>query len=393
MASDEITPQTPADDAGSSPGAGAADARVPPAGAALATVDVPATVTPYQRLTPEQRTRADQIISAIDLADPQDVVQFGLPAQNKIASFSDSLLSDIRTKDTGYVGEILGDLVTEVKDLDVDSLSGGQSGLSRIPLVGRFANAFQRFVTRYEKVSVNVEKILTALERARMDLLKDITVLEKMYELNLDYLDQLDLYIAAGEQLLVEMNTKKLPELETEARTSDDPMATQRLADFQQAITRFERRLHDLKLTRMVSIQTAPQVRLIQSNDQSLVEKIQSSILTTVPLWKNQVVIAITLYRQKQALELQKEVTDTTNELLRKNAEMLRRSSGDIAKETERGVVDIETLKKVNDDLVATLEETLRIQQEARAKRSEAETQLVALENDLKTKLTSMRTG
>ena len=226
-----------------------------------------------------------------------------------------------------------------------------------------------------------------------MDLLKDITVLEKMYELNLDYLDQLDLYIAAGEQLLVEMNTKKLPELEAEARTSDDPMATQRLADFQQAITRFERRLHDLKLTRMVSIQTAPQVRLIQSNDQSLVEKIQSSILTTVPLWKNQVVIAITLYRQKQALELQKEVTDTTNELLRKNAEMLRRSSGDIAKETERGVVDIETLKKVNDDLVATLEETLRIQQEARAKRSEAETQLVALENDLKTKLTSMRTG
>ena len=176
-----------------------------------------------------------------------------------------------------------------------------------------------------------------------------------------------------------------------EAKTSDDPLAAQRLADFEQAITRFERRLHDLKLTRMISIQTAPQVRLIQNNDQGLVEKIQSSIMTTIPLWKNQIIIAISLYRQQRALDLQKEVSETTNELLRNNAEMLRKTSGEVAKETERGVVDIETLKKVNDDLVATIEETLRIQSEARTQRQAAEGELVRLESDLKTKLVSLR--
>jgi uncharacterized protein YaaN involved in tellurite resistance len=350
-------------------------------------------LTPYTKLAPDQRARADQIMASVDLGDPQEVLQYGLPAQNRIATFSDSLLADVRTRDTGYVGEILTDMVKQVKDLDVDSLSGGDSGMRKIPLVGKFLDAFGRFMARYEKVSVNIEKILTALERARMDLLKDITVLDKMYELNLDYLEQLDLYIAAGEELLTEMRTKKLAELEVEARTSDDPMVAQRLADFQQALTRFERRLHDLKLTRMIAIQTAPQVRLIQNNDQGLVEKIQSSIMTTVPLWKNQIVIAISLYRQQQALQLQKQVSDTTNELLAKNAEMLRKSSGEVARETERGVVDIETLKKVNDELVATLEETLRIQADARVKRHQAETELGHLEADLKSKLVGLQSG
>jgi len=348
-------------------------------------------LTPYGKLAPELRTRADQIMASVDIGDPQEVLQYGLPAQNKIAGFADSLLADVRNKDTGYVGDILADMVVQVKELDVDSLSGGESGLRKIPLVGKFLGAFDRFIARYEKVSVNIEKILTALEKARMDLLKDITVLEKMYELNLDYLEQLDLYVAAGEELLVDLRTKRLPALEVEAKTSDDPLAAQRLADFEQAITRFERRLHDLKLTRMISIQTAPQVRLIQNNDQGLVEKIQSSIMTTIPLWKNQIVIAISLYRQQRALELQKEVSETTNELLRKNAEMLRKTSGEVAKETERGIVDIDTLKKVNDDLVATIEETLRIQAEARTQRQAAEGELVRIESDLKTKLVSLR--
>ncbi len=356
-----------------------------------ATAAPPQTLTPYAKLAPEQRVKADQIMAAVDVSDAQEVLQFGLPAQSRIAGFADSLLMDIRTKDTGYVGTVIGDLVTQVKELDVDSLSGGDSALRKIPIVGKFVDAFSRFVTRYEKVSTNIEKILTSLERARMELLKDITVLDKMYELNLDYLEQLDLYIAAGEELLRDVKTRRLPELEVEARTSDDPMATQRLADLEQSVARFERRLHDLKLTRMISIQTAPQVRLIQNNDQSLVEKIQSSIMTTVPLWKNQIVIAISLYRQQRALELQKEVSDTTNELLAKNAEMLRRTSGQVAKETERGVVDIETLKKVNDDLVATLEETLRIQSEARAGRQRAEEELGQLEADLKGKLLELR--
>jgi uncharacterized protein YaaN involved in tellurite resistance len=348
-------------------------------------------LTPYAKLAPEQRAKADQIMASVDVGDPQEVLQYGLPAQSRIASFADSLLTDIRTKDTGYVGDIISDLVVQVKELDVGSLSGGDSAMSKIPIVGKFVDAFNRFISRYEKASVNIEKILTALERARMDLLKDVTVLEKMYELNLDYLEQLDLFIAAGQQLLLDLRTKRQPQLEVEARTSDDPMATQRLADFEQALTRFERRLHDLKLTRMIAIQTAPQVRLIQNNDQGLVEKIQSSIMTTVPLWKNQIVIAISLYRQQKALELQKEVSATTNELLAKNAEMLRKTSGEVAKETERGIVDIETLKKVNDELVATLQETLRIQAEARTKRHQAEAELGRLEGDLKTRLLELR--
>lgn len=355
--------------------------------------DPPQSLTPYAKLTPELRQKADLIMASVDVGDPQEALQFGLPAQDKIASFADTLLADIRNKDTGYVGDILSDMVATVKELDVDSLSGGQSGLSKIPIVGKFVDVFNRFITRYEKISVNIERILTALEKARMDLLKDITVLEKMYELNLDYLEQLDLYIAAGETLLMDLQTKKLPELEVEAKTSDDPLAAQRLADFQQALTRFERRLHDLKLTRMIAIQTAPQVRLIQNNDQGLVEKIQSSIMTTIPLWKNQIVIAISLYRQQKALELQKEVSATTNELLAKNAEMLKKTSGEVAREVERGVVDIETLKKVNDDLVATLEETLRIQGEARQKRGAAEAELKRIEADLKTKLVTLQSS
>jgi uncharacterized protein YaaN involved in tellurite resistance len=224
-----------------------------------------------------------------------------------------------------------------------------------------------------------------------MALLKDMTVLDKMYELNLDYLKQLDVYIAAGEQALHELHATKIPALEAEVAASNDVMAAQRLADLQQAATRFERRLHDLKLTRMIAIQTAPQLRLIQSNDQNLVEKIQSSILTTVPLWKNQIVIAISLYRQQKAVELQKQVTDTTNELLAKNAALLRDGSAKVGREVERGIVDVETLQKVNADLVATLEDTIRIQEEGRAKRIEAESEIGRLQVELRQKLIELR--
>jgi uncharacterized protein YaaN involved in tellurite resistance len=204
-------------------------------------------------------------------------------------------------------------------------------------------------------------------------------------------LKQLDVYIAAGEQLLEELRTRRLPEIELEARSSDDPMAAQRLADFQQAVTRFERRLHDLKLTRLIAVQTAPQIRLIQGNDQNLVEKIQSSILTTIPLWKNQIVIAISLYRQQKALALQKEVTDTTNELLAKNAALLREGSAKVGREVERGVVDIETLRQVNTDLIATLEETIRIQEEGRAGRLRAESEIAQMQGELRQKLLDLR--
>ena len=302
------------------------------------------------------------------MSDTQAVLSYGLPAQSRIANFADSLLGDVRNKDAGTGGEALQDLLKKVREIDVDALSAG-SGKARIPILGRFANTFDRFSARYQKVATSLERIIDALERSRMALLKDMTVLDKMYELNLDYLKQLDVYIAAGEQALQELHTVKIPALEAEVTASGDVMAAQRLADLQQAATRFERRIHDLKLTRMIAIQTAPQIRLIQGNDQNLVEKIQSSILTTIPLWKNQIVIAISLYRQQKAVELQKQVTDTTNELLAKNAELLREGSAKVGREVERGVVDVETLQKVNADLIATLEETIQIQEEGRTRR------------------------
>jgi uncharacterized protein YaaN involved in tellurite resistance len=341
-------------------------------------------------LSPADLQRVADISRQVDVGDTQAVLSYGLPAQSRIANFADSLLGDVRNKDAGTGGEALQDLLKKVREIDVDALSAG-SGKAKIPILGRFANTFERFSARYQKVATSIEKIIDALERSRMGLLKDMTVLDKMYELNLDYLKQLDVYIAAGEQALQELHAVKIPALEAEVAASDDVMAAQRLADLQQAATRFERRIHDLKLTRMIAIQTAPQIRLIQSNDQNLVEKIQSSILTTIPLWKNQIVIAISLYRQQKAMELQKQVTDTTNELLAKNAELLRDGSAKVAREVERGVVDVETLRKVNADLIATLEETIRIQEEGRVKRVEAEGEIGRLQVELRQKLIELR--
>ena len=341
-------------------------------------------------LSPTDLARVAEISAAVDIADSQAILAYGLPAQSRIANFADSLLGDVRNKEAGSGGEALTDLLKKVRELDIDALSAG-SGKAKIPIFGRFANSFERFSARYQKVATSIERILDALERSRMALLKDMTVLDKMYELNLDYLKQLDVYIAAGEQALKELHAVKIPALEAEVAASSDVMAAQRLADLQQAATRFERRLHDLKLTRMIAIQTAPQIRLIQGNDQNLVEKIQSSILTTVPLWKNQIVIAISLYRQQKAVELQKQVTDTTNELLAKNAELLKDGSAKVGREVERGVVDVETLRKVNDDLVATLEETISIQEEGRARRVQAEGEIGRLQVELRQKLIELR--
>ena len=340
-------------------------------------------------LTPEEQARVDAIRESIDVTDAQMVLQYGLTAQNKISAFTDSLLADVRTRDTGEAGQALTSLLGKVRELNVDALAKGTSG-SRIPLVGKLMDRFKRFEARYEKLSSSLEKLITGLERTRMGLLKDLTVLDKMYELNLEYLRQLDLYIAAGDETLEELNTKRLPAMEVGAKASQDPIAAQQLADFRQAVLRFERRLHDLKLTRTIAIQSAPQIRLIEANNQGLVEKIQTSVTNTIPLWKNQIIIALSLYRQQQALALQKAVTDTTNELLAKNAEMLRTGSAEVARETERGIVDIETLRKVNDDLIATLEETIRIQDEGHARRVQAEVELLRLQSELRKKLVDL---
>jgi uncharacterized protein YaaN involved in tellurite resistance len=349
-----------------------------------------AEVTPKQVLNEDDRARVDKIKDTVDVTDPNVVVQYGLPAQNKIAAFADSLLADLQTKDADDAGQAMKELLAKVRELDVEGLTKGAQG-SRIPLVGRYVDRVKRFDARYQKLSVTVDRLVTALERARMGLLKDVTVLDKMYELNIEHMRQLDLYIAAGDEILRELETTRVPSLQAAAQATDDPMAVQRLTDVKQAVARFERRLHDLKLTRVITIQTAPQIRLIQGNDQNLVEKIQSSITTTVPLWKNQVVIALSLYRQQQALILQRAVTDAANELLLKNAELLRTGSAEVARETERGIVDVETLQKVNDELVSTLEETIRIQEEGHVRRIQAEGELLRLQSDLKQKLIELR--
>jgi uncharacterized protein YaaN involved in tellurite resistance len=342
------------------------------------------------QLTPQEQARVEQLRRSFDLTDAREALQYGLPAQTKIAAFADQLLGDLRNKDADEAREALASLLARIRELDVDSLAKGQTG-SRLPIVGRFVDGMKRFESRYERLSGSIEKVLNGLERTRMGLLKDITVLDKLYDLNLDHLHDLDLYIAAGDQIMADVRAQHLPALEAEAERTGDPLAGQRLADLRQSLTRFERRLHDLKLTRMIAIQTAPQIRLIQGNDQSLVEKIQSSITSTVPLWKNQIAIALSLYRQQQALALQREVSDASNELLSRNAELLRSGSAKVAQETERGLVDIETLRKVNDDLIATIEESLQIQQEGHERRLQAEGELLRLQADLRQRLIELK--
>ena len=343
------------------------------------------------KLTPEQLTRVDDIKKQINIEDSQAIITFGVGAQRDISTFADNVLQEVRTKDSGYVGNILTDLIIKVKETNVDSIGSKASVFSKIPIIGNLVNSFKRFIIRYEKLSVQIEKIVDQLDKARMQMLRDLTLLDNMYVKNHEYLQNLDLFIAAGQSKLQELENTEAPKLKMKADETKDPSDAQKYNDFMQFLNRFEKKLYDLKLSRMVSIQAGPQIRLIQNGDQVLVEKIQSSILNTIPLWKNQIVIAITLFRQKSALELQKEVTDTTNELLRKNSEMLKDSTLQIAKESERGIVEIDTLKKVNSDLISTLEDTLKIQADGKAKRQMAETELSKIEQELKEKLLSVK--
>lgn len=342
-------------------------------------------------LTPEEKAQAENIASQIDVDDSQAVIQYGVGAQQKISGFADTILGEIRAKDSGEVGEILTDLTLKIKDVGVGNLSADGGFLQNIPLLGGLFNKVKKFIARYDKLSVQIEKITADLDQSRMTLIKDITMLDTLYEKNSDYLKELDVFIAAGQIKLKELYEVQLPALKQKALDSNDPLDAQKLQDFNQFVNRFEKKLHDLKLTRMISIQTGPQVRLVQSGNQTLVEKIQSSILNTIPLWKNQIIIAISLFRQKKALKVQKEVTDATNDLLAKNAAMLKDSSIEVAKESERGIVDIETLKQVNNDLISTIEETLKIQQEGRQKRQLAEQEIAKMEQDLKAKLVQVQ--
>jgi uncharacterized protein YaaN involved in tellurite resistance len=341
-------------------------------------------IVDLKTLEPQELEKAKSIAKGIKLDDSQAVIQYGISAQTNISGFADTILEQIRTKDSGAAGDILTDLMVKVKDLNVD-------GLGKWGIFGRIFNGIRKFIAKYEKLSVHIERITNELEKNRMALLKDITLLDNLFKKNSEYLKELDIFIAAGQVKLEEVYSTLLPELQKKAQETNDPLDAQALQDFNQATNRFEKKLHDLKLSRMISIQTSPQIRLIQGNDQALVEKIQGSILNTIPLWKSQLVIAISLFRQKKALQLQREVSNTTNEMMAKNSEMLKQGSVEVAKETERGIVDLETLKKVNTDLITTIDETLRIQAEGREKRKLAEQELVQMEGELKDRLKTVQ--
>ena len=344
-------------------------------------VEIAKVTQQVEKLTPEERAKVEAIKDGINLMDSSTPLTFGAPAQKEIAQFSDSILTKVRTKDSGQVGELLTDLVAKVRGFDVGEK---KSFVSRIPILGSLVEKGENVMQGYEKLSVHVERIQAGLERSKVKLMEDVVMFDTLYEKNLAYFKDLQLYIRAGEEKLDEMRSVTLPKLKAQAAAKNDPMAVQIVADFEQSVDRFEKKIHDLKLSKTIAIQTAPQIRLIQNNDRVLIDRVQAAIYHTIPLWKNQMVIALGLSRQQEVIAMQRAVADATNDLLKRNAEMLKQNTIDTAKENERGVVDIDTVKKVNEDLIATLEETVRIQQDGRAKRAAAERELIAIEGRLR---------
>ena len=332
-------------------------------------------------LTPAERQQVEEIKNSIDLVDAGKSLQFGGTAQKAMADFSDSILSQVRAKDSGHVGDLLNDLSTKINEF---SDSQKSSFVESIPIIGSLVSKGKSLKASYETLATKIGKIQSELEQSKMTMMKDIALFDKLYEQNVQYFKNLQLYIQAGEEKLTELRTVTLPKLKADAAQSNNPMAGQVVSDFESNVDRFEKKIHDLKISKTIAIQTAPQLRLIQNNDKLLVERIQSAIYNAIPLWKNQIVIALGLTRQQQVLQQQRAISDTTNKLLLQNAEMLKTNSIETAKENARSVVDIDTVKKVNDDLVSTIEETIKIQREGREKRIAAEQELVQIENRLK---------
>ena len=332
-------------------------------------------------LTEEERRTVDAFAQQIDLTNSAMVLQYGAGTQKKMADFSESALENVKSKDLGEVGELLSGVVKELKGFDQEE-EKGFLGIFR-----KASNKIETMKARYAKAETNVNEIVKVLERHQVQLMKDTALLDKMYELNLTYFKELSMYILAGKKKLAEVKTTRLKELLDKAKLSGLPEDAQAAKDLDAMCNRFEKKIHDLELTRMISIQTAPQIRLVQNNDTMMVEKIQSTIVNTIPLWKSQMVLALGVEHSAQAAAAQREVTDMTNELLRKNAEKLKMATVDTAKESERGIVDMETLKATNESLISTLDEVMNIQREGRQKRMEAEEGLRNMEQELKAKL------
>jgi uncharacterized protein YaaN involved in tellurite resistance len=332
-------------------------------------------------LSVEEKQMVEEFSKQIDLKNSNLVLQYGAGAQKKMADFSEKALDNVKTKDLGEVGDLLGSVVTELKSFDAEEERG---------ILGFFkksSNKITAMKAKYAKAETNINRICQVLEGHQVQLMKDAATLDKMYELNKTYFKELSMYILAGKKKLKEVREGELLRLSQKAQQSGLPEDAQEARDLDEMCNRFEKKLHDLELTRMISIQTAPQIRLVQNNDTLMVEKIQSTLVNTIPLWKSQMVLALGVEHSTQAAAAQRQVTDMTNELLRKNAATLKTATLETAKESERGIVDMETLKATNESLISTLDEVMRIQQEGRQKRQEAEVEMSRMENELKAKL------
>ena len=336
-------------------------------------------------LTPEEQAVVDAFANQIDLTNTTMILQYGAGTQKKMADFSETALKKVKTKDLGEIGELLSGVVGELKSFDEEEEKGF------LGIFKKSSNKLQNMKAKYAKAEANVNQICTVLESHQVQLLKDVAILDKMYDLNLTYFKELSMYILAGKKKVKEVRETKLPELVQKAQMTGLPEDAQAAKDLDSMCNRFEKKIHDLELTRTISMQTAPQIRLVQSNDTMMAEKNQSTIVNTIPLWKSQMVLALGVEHSMQAAQAQKEVTDMTNMLLKKNAEKLKMSTIETAKESERGIVELETLKATNESLISTLDEVMKIQEEGRQRRYEAEVEIQRLENDLKQKLLQMK--
>lgn len=349
--------------------------------------DIPIERPELSKLSPAEQAAVKEFSEKIDVLNTEQIMNYGSNAQKNISEFSGAALGTVRTKDLGEVGNMLGDLVVELKGLNFEPEE-------KKGFFGLFKKAGQNIAAlkaQYDKAEVNVDKIVEALEGHEVVLMKDISMMDKMYEKNQEYLKELTMYILAGKLRIEQLRTVELPRLVAKAQESGQPEDAQSANDFANMIGRFEKKIHDLEMTRTISIQMSPQIRMIQNNDSLMAEKIRSSIVNTIPLWKSQMVMALSLYHSEQAMKAQREVTDVTNELLTKNAQALHQGSIGIAREAERGIVDLETLKKTNQELIATLDEVRQIQDDGRARRAQAEQELGRIEGELKQKLLEMK--
>ena len=336
-------------------------------------------------LTPEEQKMVNDFAAKIDIENTNQILQYGAGTQKKMADFSDTALENVKTQDLGEIGELISNVVGELKDFDVQE-EGKFFGFFR-----KQTSKIENLKNKYDKAQANVEKITDSLQQHQVRLMKDSAMLDKMYEQNLNYFKELTMYILAGKKKLEETRNGKLAEMKNKAALSGLPEDAQAARDLDEKCSRFEKKLHDLELTRTIAMQTAPQIRLIQNNDTVMVEKIQTTIVNTIPLWKSQMVLALGIAHSAEAAQAQRQVTDITNELLRKNAETLHMATVETAKESERGIVDLETLQKINADLIQTLDDVMRIQMEGRQKRQAAEMEMHRMEEELKRKLLEIR--